>query len=54
MVDYMKSSQEFATLTSAMNRRRQVAWILILIADVGFVAWGGDGGCIAGSPAWTR
>jgi hypothetical protein len=41
MVDYMKSSEEFATLTSAMNRRRQVAWILILIADVGFVAWGG-------------
>jgi hypothetical protein len=31
MVDYMKAS---------MNRRRQVACILILIVEVGFVAWG--------------
>jgi len=40
MVDYMKISQQSGTSTSAVNRRRQVAWILILIADLGFVAWG--------------
>ena len=40
MVDYMKISQQSGAPTSAVNRRRQVAWILILIADLGFVAWG--------------
>lgn len=40
MVDDMKASQESGTSTSAMTRRRRVAWILILIADAGFAAWG--------------
>jgi len=54
MVDYMKVSQQSGAPTSAVNRRRQVAWILILIADLGFVAWGAMAGRIAGSSAWTR
>ena len=40
MVDVMNVSQESAAFTSANERRRQVAWILILIADAGFLAWG--------------
>ena len=40
MVDHMKASQEPGASTSAMERRRHVAWILILIVDAGFVAWG--------------
>jgi hypothetical protein len=40
MVNHTKISQQSGTSTSAANRRRQVAWILILIADAGFVAWG--------------
>jgi hypothetical protein len=40
MVDVMKVSQESAAFASAIERRRHVAWILILIADVGFLAWG--------------
>lgn len=40
MVDDMKDRQEFGTSATAMSRRRRVAWILILIADAGFAAWG--------------
>jgi hypothetical protein len=40
MVDVMNVSQESAAFASAIERRRQVAWILILIADAGFLAWG--------------
>ena len=40
MVDYMKASQESGASTSAMERRRHIAWILILIADAGIFAWG--------------
>ena len=40
MVNNMKASQESGASTSAMERWRHVAWILILIADAGFTAWG--------------
>jgi hypothetical protein len=40
MVDVMKISHESAAFTCAIERRRHVAWILILIADAGFLAWG--------------
>jgi hypothetical protein len=40
MVDDMKASEESGASTSAMERRRHVAWVLILIADAGFLAWG--------------
>lgn len=36
----MKAPQESGASTSAMERRCHVAWILILIADAGCVAWG--------------
>ena len=39
MVDDIKASQESGASTSAMEPRR-LAWILILIVDVGYVAWG--------------
>ena len=40
MADGMNASQASGASTSAMKRRRHVAWILILIADAGYVAWG--------------
>ena len=40
MIDDMKTSHQSGTSTSAMERRRHVAWILILIVDAGLVAWG--------------
>jgi uncharacterized membrane protein YhaH (DUF805 family) len=40
MVDDMKDRQEFGTRTTTMTRLRRVAWILILIADAGLLAWG--------------
>jgi hypothetical protein len=40
MVDGMKASQDSGASTSATGRRRRVAWILILIADAGLLAWG--------------
>ena len=40
MVDNMKASQDSGASTSAMERWRHVAWILILIADAGLLAWG--------------
>jgi hypothetical protein len=40
VVDVMKHRQEFGTQATAMTRRRRVAWLLILIADVGLLAWG--------------
>jgi hypothetical protein len=36
----VKDRQELGTWTTAMRQRRLVAWILILTADAGFVAWG--------------
>lgn len=40
MVDMSESRPESGIWTMATNRWRRVAWILILIVDVGFVAWG--------------
>ena len=40
MADDKKASQEFGVPTSAEERRRHVAWILILVADAGLAAWG--------------
>jgi hypothetical protein len=40
MVDGMNASQASGASTSALKRRRHVAWILILVADAGYVAWG--------------
>jgi hypothetical protein len=40
VVDDMKASQQSEASTSAMDQRRHIAWILILIADTGFFAWG--------------
>jgi hypothetical protein len=40
MADDTKSAPESRGGTHAANLRRRVAWILILIADVGFVTWG--------------
>ena len=39
MVHDMKNPQAEAP-ENAIGRRRRLAWILILIVDVGFVAWG--------------
>jgi len=39
MVDVLKDRQETGPRT-AMTRRRLVAWLLILIADAGLLAWG--------------
>jgi hypothetical protein len=39
MVIDVKTPQESGTRTT-MQRRLRIAWILIFIADVGFVAWG--------------
>jgi hypothetical protein len=36
----LQDRQEVGTSTKAITRRRQVAWILILIADIGLAAWG--------------
>ncbi len=40
MVDVMNDRQGSRTSTTVTTRRRRVAWILILIVDVGVVAWG--------------
>jgi hypothetical protein len=40
VVDVLKNQQELGTQATAMPRRRRIAVILILIVDVGFVAWG--------------
>ena len=40
MADDMQDRQRPGTSATTMTRRRRVAWILILIADVGFFAWG--------------
>jgi hypothetical protein len=40
MVDYVKVSGAPATSTTATALRRRAAWILILIADVVYFAWG--------------
>jgi len=40
MVDNMKASPKSGGSARSMERRRLVAWILILIADAGFTAWG--------------
>ena len=36
----MKKSNKFQNQTTVVNRRRRIAMILILITDVGFIAWG--------------
>jgi uncharacterized membrane protein YhaH (DUF805 family) len=40
MFDQMKYPRESGTSSSSSDRRRSVAWILVLIVDVGFVLWG--------------
>jgi len=35
----MKYSQESGARANPMERRRHLAWILILIGDAGFVVW---------------
>lgn len=40
MVDKMNTSQEVRTRGTMMRRLRRVAWLLIVIADVGLLAWG--------------
>jgi hypothetical protein len=40
MVYDMKAFQESRPSTRAMEGRRRVAWILVLLVDAGFVAWG--------------
>jgi hypothetical protein len=40
MAEDLKASRDPGARTGAGERRRRVAWILILIADAGFAAWG--------------
>ncbi len=40
MVNEGKDSMEFRTRETAMRRWRRVAWLIILIADAGLLAWG--------------
>jgi len=40
MADEVRRAPVVSTGTNAMSVRRRVAWILILIVDVGFIAWG--------------
>jgi hypothetical protein len=40
MSDDLKASQGTGAPTSTIARRRRVAWILLLVADVIFAAWG--------------
>jgi len=40
MADEMKKSLESRAGSNAMDRRRRIAWILILIVDLGYIAWG--------------
>jgi hypothetical protein len=40
MTHDMKNPQESEAEANTMGRRRHIAWILILIADAGIVAWG--------------
>src|SRR5262245_25756163 len=40
MADDMRYPPESGAGTNAFNRRRRVAWILILIVDVSYIAWG--------------
>src|SRR5262245_20081339 len=40
MAYVLKDRQESAGRALAMTRRRRIAWILMLIVDVGLVAWG--------------
>ena len=40
MTHDMKKPQESEARENAIGRRRHLAWILILIVDVGFVTWG--------------
>jgi hypothetical protein len=35
-----KDREEFVSRAGAMQRRRSVAWLLILLADAGLLAWG--------------
>src|SRR5262245_24479485 len=41
MTDDTRHSRKTGTSTAATDPRRRMAWILILIVDVGFIAWGG-------------
>jgi hypothetical protein len=48
MVDDMKDPREFRTWTVAMKRWRRVAWMVILIADAGLLAWGAMAALVPG------
>ena len=41
MTNQMNYAMTYTPGAAALNRRRIVAWILVLIVDVGFIAWGG-------------
>ncbi len=40
MVAAVKDPQDFRTGTTVTTRWRGIAWLVILVADAGFVAWG--------------
>ncbi len=46
MADDLKYPRESGASTSSMDRRRRVAWILILIVDAGLIAWGAMGAAL--------
>lgn len=48
MADVMTYSQESGARTNARDRRRRIAWILVLIVDVGFIAWGAMAAALPG------
>ena len=47
MADVRKNQQEFGTDATARQRWRRIGWILILIVELGYIAWGA---CAAVSP----
>ena len=53
MVDVLNDRQKVGPHAIARARRRRVALILILIVDVGYIAWGA-GAAFARSPARSR
>ena len=40
VADHVKDRRESGTSATAINRRRRVAWLLMLIADAGLLGWG--------------
>jgi hypothetical protein len=40
VADHVKDRRESGPSATAINRRRRVAWLLVLIADAGLLGWG--------------